>query len=276
MIRSIFTLLSIAIASPMFAQEGALSYTPSPADSLRHAHDSIVAAANTAIMGDSSLIDEYQKIIAVFKHRKNYDLELTVAARMMAANPASALAYFAYGDAQLDNGAPELAIEPLGKALIVEPAFVRARVTLAEAYTMKQLYDTALMHLDTALFSNPRYAQAHLQRASVLTHLGRDNDAVESLRAAAELLPESFPHWMKLARALFQNGKYEEALDALKYALTLNDNSPDALYLYAETNEMLGNVEEAVRAFEDFMLRFPTDRRALEAERNARSLGARP
>ena len=276
MIRYIITLLSIAIVTPALAQEGTSSYTPSPADSLRHAQDSIVAAANTALMVDSSLIDEYQKIIGIFKSRKNYDLELTIAARMLAANPASALAYFAYGDAQLDNGAPELAIEPLGKALIVEPAFVRARVTLAEAFMMKQSYDTALMHLDTAVSSNPRYAQAHLQRASVLTHLARENDAIASLRAAAELLPESFPHWMKLARALFQNGKYEEALDALKYALTLNDNSPDALYLYAETNEQMGNTEEAVRAFEDFMLRFPTDRRALDAERNARALGARP
>lgn len=268
---SLLLLLLIAVcASGTFAQTP--SYTPSPADSLRQAQDSIVTAANAAIVHDSTLVDEYAKIIAVHKARKHYDDELAVAALMQARNPGSSLANFIYGDAQLDNGAPEKAIDPLKHALTIEPIFVRARVTLAEAYTMMKSYDTALTQLDTALRSNPRYAQAHVQRATILTQLGRDSEAVENYRAASELLPDTFGPWLKLGRALIKVGSYDEAIDALTYAMSLNNASPDALYLFAEANEKGGHTTEAIHAYEQFMLHFPTDRRALDAERSARAL----
>ena len=249
------------------------SYTPSPADSLRQAQDSIITVANAAIAHDSTLVDEYAKIIAIHKSRKHYETELTVAGLMQGRNPGSALANFIYGDAQLDNGAPEKAIEPLQHALTIEPIFVRARATLAEAYTMMKSYDSALAQLDTALRSNPRYAQAHVQRAALLTQLGRDSEAVESYRAASELLPDTFGPWLKLGRALIKIGNYDEAIDALTYAMSLNSASADALYLFAEANEKGGHTAEATHAYEQFMLHFPTDRRALDAERAARALG---
>jgi tetratricopeptide (TPR) repeat protein len=251
----------------------ASTYTPSPADSLRQAQDSIVTVANAAIAHDSTLVDEYAKIIAVHKTRKRYEEELAIAALMQGRNPESSLANFIYGDAELDNGAPEKALDPLKRALIIDPAFVRARATLAEAYTMLKIYDTALTHLDTALRSNPRYAQAHVQRAALLTQLGRDSEAVESYRAASELLPDTFGPWLKLGRALIKVGNYDDAIDALTYAMSLNNASPDALYLFAEANEKGGHTAEAVHAYEQFMLHFPTDRRALDAERSARALG---
>jgi len=271
---TLFILLGFA-ALPLLAQEGA-PMSSTNVDSLQRVQDSVFYAASIAIAHDSTQLDEYQKIITIHKARKRFDEELKIAQQMVAANPAAPTAYFAVGDAQLDNGAPELAIEPLGKALIIEPAFVRVRVVLAEAYAMLKSFDTALCHLDTAITFNPRYAQAHMQKAALLTQLGRDNEAVESYRAAAELLPDSFNPWMKLARGLYKAGRFEEAIDAVQYATTLNTNSSDALYLYAETCEQLGRITDAITAYESFMLRFPTDRRALDAERAARELAGRP
>jgi tetratricopeptide (TPR) repeat protein len=271
---TLFILLGFA-ALPLLAQEGT-TMSSTNVDSLQRVQDSVYYAASIAIARDSTQLDEYQKIIAIYKARKRFDEELKIAQQMVAANPAAPTAYFAVGDAQLDNGAPELAIEPLGKALIIEPAFVRVRVVLAEAYAMLKSFDTALCHLDTAITFNPRYAQAHMQKAALLTQLGRDSEAVESYRAAAELLPDSFNPWMKLARGLFKAGRFEEAIDAVQYATTLNTNSSDALYLYAETCEQLGRITDAIAAYENFMLRFPTDRRALDAERAARELAGRP
>lgn len=276
--RMVHTALFILIgftALPLLAQEGA-TMTSTNADSLQRVQDSTLYAASVAIARDSTLLDEYQKIITIYKARKRFDEELKIAQQMVAANPASAIAYFSVGDAQLDNGAPDLAIEPLGKALVIEPAFVKVRVVLAEAYAMLKSFDTSLSHLDTAIKFNPRYAQAHMQKAALLTQLGRDSDAVESYRAAAELLPDSFTPWMKLARGLYKAGRFDEAIDAVQYATTLNENSSDALFLFAETCERLGRITDAVAAYESFMLRFPTDRRALDAERAARELGSRP
>lgn len=242
------------------------------ADSLRRVQDSIIAEASRAIGGDSTLVDEYQKIVAIYKSRKHHAEQLQLAQSMAAANPRSAAAQFLVGDAQLDNAAPELAIAPLQLALSLEPTFVRVHVTLAEAYTMMQSYDTALLHLDTAIRLNPRYAQAHVQRATILTQLGRDSAALDDLHAAAELLPDAFGPWLKLARAHRKLGNYTDAIDAAQYAMNLNAESPDALYLYAELLVKLERRSEAAQAFERFMLKFPTERRALEAERQMREL----
>lgn len=242
------------------------------ADSLQRIQDSIIAEASRAIGGDSTLVDEYQKIVAIYKSRKHHAEQLHLAQSMAAANPRSAAAQFLLGDAQLDNSTPELAIMPLQLALALEPTFVRVHVTLAEAYSMMQSYDTALLHLDTAIRLNPRYAQAHVQRATILTQLGRDSASLNDLHAAAELLPEAFGPWLKLARAQKKLGNYTEAIDAAQYAMNLNAESPDALYLYAELLVKLERRNEAAQTFERFMLRFPTERRALEAERLMREL----
>jgi tetratricopeptide (TPR) repeat protein len=279
MVRTLLAIVCFAAAhccavQPLAAQDA--TRTAFPTDSLESSQDSILSASNAAIAGDSTRVDEYQKIAAVYKSRKRFAEELKIAQAMVAANPASAPAYFSLGDAQLDNSAPELALEPLGKALIIEPTFVRVRVVLAEAYSMMKAFDSALQQLDTAIAFNPRYAQAHMQKAALLTLLNRDSEAVECYRAAAELLPDSFSPWMKLARGLYKAGRFEDALDALQYATSLNAESSDAAYLLAETCERLGRIGEAVRAYESFMIRFPTDRRALEAERSARELSGKP
>ncbi len=268
-----------AVLMLLLATVGAARAQETPAgtgaDSLRRVQDSIIAEASRAIGGDSTLVDEYQKIVAIYKSRKHHSEQLQLAQSMAAANPRSAAAQFLVGDAQLDNSAPELAITPLQLALSLEPTFVRVHVTLAEAYSMMQSYDTALLHLDTAIRLNPRYAQAHVQRATILTQLGRDSAALDDLHAAAELLPDSFSPWLRLARAHRKLGNYTEAIDAAQYAMNLNAESPDALYLYAELLAKLERRNEAAQAFERFMLKFPTERRALEAERQMRELMGR-
>ena len=241
-------------------------------DSLSRAQDSIIDASLEVIMRDSTSIEEYQKIIAIYKSRKRFSEELALATQMASANPASSAAAFAVGDAQLDNGAPDLAIPLLNKALLLEPTFVRARVALAEAYTMLRATDTALAHLDTAVAMNPRYAQAQIQRGILQAQLGHDSAAAESYRAAAELLPDSYGAWMRLARGLMKINAYDDAIQAVEYVMTLDSESSDALYIFAEAHLKLGHREQAAQSFEQFMLRYPTDRRALEAERIAREL----
>jgi tetratricopeptide (TPR) repeat protein len=242
-------------------------------DSLRRAQDSIITAAYVAIAEDSSQVAEYQKIIAVYKARKQPLEELDVAERMLHANPASAMAHFVYGDVQLDNSDPGNAIIWLNKALTIEPNFVRAHTVMAEAYQMLGANDTALAHLDTALTLNPRYAQAHSQRATLLSQMGRDSEAVTNYRALCELKPEDIRMWLRLGRALVKVDELSEAADALGYAVTLDSTSADALYDFADASLKAGHSEEARKAFEKFMLTFPTDSRALEAERMARAMG---
>lgn len=269
-------IILLLLALPASGQNGGSRTSAPQPDSTRRVQDSVVEAAHRAIARDSTLIEEYQKILTVLKARRRYDEELLLGEQMMMANPSSALAYFSYGDAQLDNVTPELAMVSLSKALLIQPTFVRARVALAEAFMMTKSYDTALTHLDTALLHNPRYAQAHIQRASLLTQLGREPEALENYRAASELLPDSFTQWLRLGRLLVKMGQYDEAIDALEYATVLNTESSDAYYFHAEALAGAGRKDEAIRAYNDFWMRFPRDHRALEAERIAREMAGQP
>lgn len=274
-------LLLLCVCAPLAAQDGADSLrtgrdtsaqgtTKTPRtrrnDSLMRAQDSILLAANTRLASDSLSMESYLQIAAIYKERKQYRSELAIAERMVAVNPYSATANFIYGDALLDNESPYQAIPPLQRTLQMEPGFVRARTTMADAYAMRRSFDTALAHLDTAIRTNPRYAQAFLQRAELLAELGRDSAAMEDYQAAGELAPEDTTVWLHLVRIQVKTYRHAEALPVLEYLLS-RDTTAEILYTFADAAEHAGETAQAVTAYERFMLRFPRDRRALEAER---------
>ena len=245
-------------------------------DSLDRARDSTLNAAYLALGIDSTRADEYHKIIQIHKARKQTERQVKAAERLVFTVPDSAYGWFLLGDAQLDNSYPDRAIVALKHALALSPTFVRARVTLAESYTILKQYDSALAHLDTALLHNPRNADAHLRRAELLETMGRWRETIDDYRAAGELLPERHEPWMKLAEKLYKAGIYDEAIVATRYVIKLNPESAAALLLLADSQAAAGLTDEAVQSYQQFIYRFPTHPRALEAERVARDLGWRP
>lgn len=265
-------ILLMALPITLWGQGDTSTRTVFPSDSLERYQDSVLSSAFIALAADSTLVVEYEKIAAIYKARRKFTLELATTSRLIRINPYSPVGNFIQGDALLDNSLVDSAIVHLYRSLTLEPTFVRARTTLADAYKMKKAYDTALWMLDTAIAQNPRYAQAHSQRAEILTQLGRDTEAITSYRTASELLPSSFAIWMTLSRAYLKVRSYEDAIETLAYARSLNPNSADALYLYAESNYNGDQRDEAIKAYEEFALQFPLDRRALDAERLARRL----
>ncbi len=265
-------LILVSLPATLWGQGDAEEQAVFRTDSLERYQDSVLNSAFIALAGDSTLVDEYEKIATIFKARHKYTQELATTSRLIRINPYSPVANFIQADALLDNSFIDSAIVHLYRSLTLEPSFVRARTTLADAYKMKKAYDTSLWMLDTAIAQNPRYAQAHSQRAELLTQIGHDTEAIASYRTASELLPNSYPIWMLLSRAYIKIKNYDEAIDALAYARSLRPNSADALYLYAESNLRGDRLGEAIKAYEEFALEFPLDKRALEAERIARRL----
>ena len=146
-------------ASPRAASLHASSLHP--LDSTARAQDSIMSSAFLALAKDSTLVDEYQKILAIYKARKQYEQELLTAEHMISAAPSSAMAYYSLADAQLDNGDPDEAIKALTRALVIEPSFPKALVLMAEAHTMNKASDSALVYLNRDTLQNfPKLLQS--------------------------------------------------------------------------------------------------------------------
>ncbi|MCC7439610.1 MAG: tetratricopeptide repeat protein [Armatimonadetes bacterium] len=235
--------------------------------------DSTIAAAWGAIAADPALVAEYQKIIAIYKARKLPEQEHEVATKMMAANAGSPIAWFTYADVMLDNSEPDTAIFWLQRALIVDPQFVRAHTLLAEAWGMMDSTDRSLAHLDTAITLNPRFAQAYLQRANLFSKLKRYTEAAQDMQSLVELIPEDVGNWIRLGTMLAKAGNHRDAAEAFRTIMAMRPTMPDPLFRFAEESVAAGNSEEGMHAYEKFMLTFPTDSRALEAERRARAMG---
>lgn len=111
-------------------------------------------------------------------------------------------------------------------------------------------YTAALEEFAAALDQRPDYVNALFNQGVVLSKLGRFDEAEEAFRAAigrAEvqdvLLPEAYYY---LAVALFEQKRYEEALEAAKNA-TERGNDPSFLYLRSQLHALLGDVESSMQ-----------------------------
>ena len=245
-------------------------------DSSYTAEDSTIVKLHQALQADSSLLDTWRSLLDIMKRRGEFERELELSVLMAAANPTEARALYAMGDAQLDNGMVVEGIASLRKAIALEPRYVRALTTIAEAYDMAFIHDTALVFLDSAVRCNPRNAQGHFQRAELLIRMGRRIEAIESYRAWANLQPFVAEPWVKLGEAQCIVGDYTDAISTLEYALSLKEDSPSALFQMAVAKQGIGETVEAMTAFRDFFFRFPKHERAMEAEERARALGWNP
>lgn len=277
--RLLFRLLCcslLSIAAGFTAARGQAWPEYSKLDSAYAAADSTVAALHAELRNDSTRLDSFRKLLDIYKQRGEFEKELTTATAMVSANPYAPRAYYALGDAQLDNGMMPEALTSLHKALALEPRYVRALTMLAEAYDLLYQRDTALVYLDSAIGCNPRSVQAYFQKAELLTRMGRRVEAIESYRSWANLQPHIAEPWVKLGEALSIVGEYEDAITTLNYALSLNPDWPEAQFQLAVAKQGIGKTAEARDAFRDFFFRFPTHARAAEAEELARALGWKP
>lgn len=81
-------------------------------------------------------------------------------------------------------------------------------------------YETALLHYQDCLaadgLDNDMRFEAHFSSGDVLIQLRRYHDAVEPLREAVQIAPDSSAAAIGLATALGEHGSYEDALDVLE------------------------------------------------------------
>jgi tetratricopeptide (TPR) repeat protein len=93
-----------------------------------------------------------------------------------------------------------------------------------DASIAQKNWNAALTQLDARIASNPRDVQAQFKRATVLTHLGRDDDAISAFVAITQSYPELPEPYNNLAALYAKHGRYTEAREALETATKANPN----------------------------------------------------
>lgn len=125
-------------------------------------------------------------------------------------------------------------------------------LAIAKLYTRR--HDEAVDEVERALALNPNFAEAHVCRGETLYYSGRPEEALESFARAKTLnpyFPDVVLHFQALA--LFQLGRYDEAVDLLLQRLARNAATDVSRALLAASYGHLGRLEEARAAWQEVL-----------------------
>ena len=118
----------------------------------------------------------------------------------------------------------------------------------------KRRLEEALREAERAIALNPSFAEAHVNLGEVLHYSGRSEEALKYYDRATALnpyFPDVVLHFQALA--LFQLGRYDEAVVLLKRRLTRNMSTDVSRALLAASYGHLGRFEEARDAWSDLL-----------------------
>jgi tetratricopeptide (TPR) repeat protein len=145
----------------------------------------------------------------------------------------------------------------LASAIDSGQGYADAHHLLGLCFALIESRDQALESFDKALHLNPRYVEAHLNRAIVLSDLGRPREAEEALARAQELgRPDStgFPTVIanrlanmhaELGRAYKEAGAHRAAAEQFRSALTMRPGFADLRLELARTLLDAGQPQDA-------------------------------
>ncbi|MER8374893.1 adenylate/guanylate cyclase domain-containing protein [Mesorhizobium sp. M1406] len=125
-------------------------------------------------------------------------------------------------------------------------------LAIAKLYTRR--HDEAIDEVERALVLNPNFAEAHVARGEALYYSGRPEEALESFARGKTLnpyFPDVLLHFQALA--LFQLGRFDEAVDLLLQRLARNAVTDVSRALLAASYGHLGRLAEARAAWQEVL-----------------------
>jgi tetratricopeptide (TPR) repeat protein len=171
--------------------------------------------------------------------RQNEEAVLALA-RATRLDPRHGAAWAALGDAYLALNDGAKAREALDKAAALPGVDSGVLRRLAELESRAGRHAPALAALERAIALEPADAELRLAQARTLAALTRWHESGNAAREAQRLLPKSVEPLLLAADAAHRQGKNGEAIETLKRALALNPDSFDVQFRlgrsYAENN----------------------------------------
>ncbi|WP_061146949.1 tetratricopeptide repeat protein [Caballeronia arvi] len=140
----------------------------------------------------------------------------------------------------------ESAIECFAEALFIDPENHDAHAALAQIYLFGAQTELMRFHARQALIRAEGKKALHLRSPFLSDHAG----VVEGARAMLASDPGDVDLWIMLGRALYMQGRFEEALDAFRRAAEIAPARMDATGPLGETLILLGRDREGWRELE--------------------------
>jgi adenylate cyclase len=115
-------------------------------------------------------------------------------------------------------------------------------------------YDEALANAEKTIAFNPNFAEGYIARGFILHYVNRYEEALECFERAVALEPYFPDIWLQFrAQALYQVGRYPEAVGLLKRRILRNPATDSSRALLAASYGQMGMAEEARAAWGELM-----------------------
>ncbi len=145
-------------------------------------------------------------------------------------------------------------IELAQQALKLDDTYPDTYHLLSAIYLYLKRHDDARLAVAKALDLSPNHSLAKANLGMILTYAGEPEAAINVFNEALRLSPIP-PGWFlsELARARFQAGRYDEAIEALQRRLQDEPNSGEALILLSAAQSAAGRLDQAKAALGKFL-----------------------
>jgi len=193
--------------------------------------------------------------LCLWAQGKNAQFELENATKMC---PDDAEAHSNLGNALLENGHLERAVESCIRAVEIKPHLAEAHNNMGNGLRLLGKLDEAIVSYLRAVQIQPGFATAHNNLGNALRGLGKLDDAIVSYRRALEVQPGSATAQNNLGTALRDLRRFDEAVVCYRRALELKHDYAEAHNNLGSTLLDLGQAQAAAASY----------RRALEFRRD--------
>jgi tetratricopeptide (TPR) repeat protein len=177
--------------------------------------------------------------------RLNRAGEIAALERALAINPGWDRAARQLADAYMNSGALEKARATLEQAVTRAPLEALNYGYLADVLWRLGAKDQALERIKRAVTLDPGYEWAWTSLRAWSRELGREDDAIAFVRAAAERHAQQAGAWILIAETLYRPEDLPERLQALERALELNPRMLKAHVLRVQLLVGAGRFDEA-------------------------------
>lgn len=189
-------------------------------------------------------------LLAVILAVTNKDAEaLKAAEQAVQIAPNSFDAQFVLGRARYGAGDYDSAVKAFRLAVALKPTDADAQFFLATTLERSGDDAAALAAYKELVLRNPRRVEGHLGVGVLLVKKGGAalDEGVRELRAAIVINPRLYEARVTLGRTLVSVGRNVEALEHLKVAAELAPNNPEPHYQLSRAYRRLGRTEDAAR-----------------------------
>src|SRR2546425_893189 len=185
--------------------------------------------------------------------------------------PARADLHKLQGDVALKVGDKRGALAAYRAALELDRGYVQVWLDLGRLHEDKEAWAEAQEAYERALQALPTFNEAALALADLLRRSGRTRAAVVRLAEMLEQDPYDLPALLLLGRALLDDKRDEQALEAFRRALKFDPDQVEALFQLGVVLARLHRYGEAVQAWEKVTRLDPSGPFAQRARLHART-----